>query len=430
MRDKIFPWVIALSALSVSGSAAFYSVYGLSKMFAGASLQVMIMAGSLEFAKLVIASLLHQYWSSINKILRAYLLIATLVLIAITSGGIYGFLSSAYSETSLKMENIDKQVELIEAKKTMFTEKLSSLKEENETVSENIKSLTNALSNNIVQYTDRNTGQLITTTSSANRKSFEAQLEKERERKDELTPQISAISDSISSLDLKVLELEMNSDVAAEIGPLKYIAELSGKTIDEVVNWYIIGLIFVFDPLAISLVVAANFAFSRIRRKEEDDDDRDDDGDGDDKDPEEPENRDPDPYPKGKEIFFDTVEEDDFSIEIQEKDSEESTEERKPSDPDSTIKKIWEDWNKEGQEEKEEWDEDHALDMVLNDMVEDVEEEEKKNEDQPQEVPNKVENTPTPGDTYVRGKRIDIERRKKPTISRPPIAERDPTTLR
>jgi len=429
MRDKIFPWVIALSALSVSGSAAFYSVYGLSKMFAGASLQVMIMAGSLEFAKIVIASLLHQYWSSINKILRAYLLIATLVLIAITSGGIYGFLSSAYSETSLKMENIDKQVELIEAKKTMFAEKLSSLKGENETVSENIKSLTNALSNNIIQYTDRNTGQLITTTSSANRKSFEAQLEKERERKDELTPQISAISDSISSLDLKVLELEMNSDVAAEIGPLKYIAEISGKTIDEVVNWYIIGLIFVFDPLAISLVVAANFAFSRIRRKEEDDDDEDDDN-GNDKDPEEPESIDPDPSPKGKEISFDTVEEDDFSIEIQRKDNEESTEERKPSDPDSTIKKIWEDWNKEELEEKQEWDEDHALDMVLNDMVEDVEEEEKKNEDQSQEVPSKVENTPVPGDTYVRGKRIDIEGRQKPKISRPPIAERDPTTLR
>jgi hypothetical protein len=429
MRDKIFPWVIALSALSVSGSAAFYSVYGLSKMFAGASLQVMIMAGSLEFAKLVIASLLHQYWSSINKILRAYLLIATLVLIAITSGGIYGFLSSAYSETSLKMENMDKQVELIEGKKTMFAEKLSSLKEENETVSENIKNLTNALSNNIVQYTDKNTGQLITTTSSANRKSFEAQLEKERERKDELIPQISAISDSISSLDLKVLELEMNSDVAAEIGPLKYIAELSGKTIDEVVNWYIIGLIFVFDPLAISLVVAANFAFSRIRRKEEDDgDDGDDDDNGDDKGPEEPEKRDPDPSPKGKEISFDTVEEDDFSIEIQGKDNEESPEERKPSDPDSTIKKIWEDWNKEEQREKEEWDEDHALDMVLNDMVEDIEEE--KNEDQPQEVPNKVENTPAPGDTYVRGKRIDMEGRQKPTISRPPIVERDPTTLR
>ena len=424
MRDKIFPWVIALSALSVSGSAAFYSVYGLSKMFAGASLQVMIMAGSLEFAKLVIASLLHQYWSSINKILRAYLLIATLVLIAITSGGIYGFLSSAYSETSLKMENIDKQVELIEAKKTMFTEKLSSLKEENETVSENIKSLTSALSNNVIQYTDRNTGQLITTTSSANRRSFEAQLEKERERKDELTPQISAISDSISSLDLKVLELEMNSDVAAEIGPLKYIAEISGKTIDEVVNWYIIGLIFVFDPLAISLVVAANFAFSRIRRKDEDDDNDDDKG------TEEPENRDPDPSPKGKAISFDPVEEDDFSIEIQEKDNKESSEERKPSDPDSTIKKIWEDWNKEEQEEKEEWDEDHALDVVLNDMVEDIEEEEKKNEDQPQEVPNKVENTPAPGDTYVRGKRIDIEGRQKPTISRPPIIERDPTTLR
>lgn len=426
MRDKIFPWVIALSALSVSGSAAFYSVYGLSKMFAGASLQVMIMAGSLEFAKLVIASLLHQYWSSINKILRAYLLVATLVLIAITSGGIYGFLSSAYSETSLKMENMDKQVELIEAKKTMFAEKLSSLKDENETVSENIKNLTNALSNNVVQYTDRNTGQLITTTSSANRRSFETQLEKERERKDELTPQISAISDSISTLDLEILELEMNSDVAAEIGPLKYIAELSGKSIDEVVNWYIIGLIFVFDPLAISLVVAANFAFSRIRRKDDDEEEN-----GDDRDPDSPDNTDPDPSPKGKEISFDGVEEDDFSIQITGEDNEESQEERKPSDPDSTIKKIWEDWNKEeDNDEEEEWDEEHALDMVLNDMVEDIEEEEKENEDQPQEVPNKVENTPAPGDTYVRGKRIDIEGRQKPSISRPPIAERDPTTLR
>ena len=104
MKKKLFPWLIALSALSVSGSAAFYSVSGLGKMFAGASLQVMVLAGSLEFAKLVTASLLYQYWSSINKGLKIYLSIATLILILITSAGIYGFLSSAYQETAFKVE--------------------------------------------------------------------------------------------------------------------------------------------------------------------------------------------------------------------------------------------------------------------------------------------------------------------------------------
>jgi len=93
MKRKLLPIVIALSALAVSGSAAFYSVFGLSKLFAGASTQVIIMASSLEFAKLVVASLLYQYWDSINKILRIYLSISVGILILITSGGIYGYLS-------------------------------------------------------------------------------------------------------------------------------------------------------------------------------------------------------------------------------------------------------------------------------------------------------------------------------------------------
>ena len=100
MKAKLFPIIIALAALSVSCSAAFYSVYGLGKLFAGASTQVMIMAGSLEFAKLVIASALYQYWDSINKILRTYLTIAIIVLMTITSAGIYGFLTGAYQMVS------------------------------------------------------------------------------------------------------------------------------------------------------------------------------------------------------------------------------------------------------------------------------------------------------------------------------------------
>ena len=103
IKRNLFPTIIALSALSVSASAAFYSVSGLSKLFAGATFEVIIMAGSLEVAKLVIASLLYQYWDTINKFLRTYLAIAAIVLVLITSMGIYGFLSAAYQETYQKL---------------------------------------------------------------------------------------------------------------------------------------------------------------------------------------------------------------------------------------------------------------------------------------------------------------------------------------
>ena len=88
IKKGFFPFLIAASALSVSASAAFYSVSGLSKLFAGASFEVIIMAASLEVAKLVIASLLYQYWDTINKWLRTYLTIAATVLVLITSMGI------------------------------------------------------------------------------------------------------------------------------------------------------------------------------------------------------------------------------------------------------------------------------------------------------------------------------------------------------
>ena len=114
IKERIFPTLIALSALSVSASAAFYSVSGLSKLFAGASTEVIIMAGSLEVAKLVIASLLYQYWSKLNKLLRIYLTTAATVLILITSVGIYGFLSAAYQQTANKAGNTEIQIQLLE----------------------------------------------------------------------------------------------------------------------------------------------------------------------------------------------------------------------------------------------------------------------------------------------------------------------------
>ena len=252
MKERIFPFVIALSALSVSASAAFYSVFGLAHLFAGASTQVIIMAGALEFAKLVVASLLYQYWDSINKLLRAYFVVATFILMVITSGGIYGYLSGAYQETATQSEFLDRQVAIIDQKRTRFIEQRDDLKL-------TVKELTTALSNpTMIQYVDKESQQLITTTSSRQRKLLESQL-------NEAKISLNAVTDSISVLDIRVLNAQIGNESARELGPLKYMATLTGQPMEKIVNWFMMLIIFVFDPLAIAMVVAANMAFAHVK---------------------------------------------------------------------------------------------------------------------------------------------------------------------
>ena len=266
MRARLFPFLIALSALAVSGSAAIYSVIGLSKLFAGASTQVIIMAGSLEFAKLVVASLLYQYWDTIGKVLRAYLSVAVLVLMMITSGGIYGFLSGAYHETATKSEFLDKSLAVLQIKQTRFEENKSDLNIEKKQVAQSISDLRISLSNpSQVQYIDRETQQLITTTSSSSRKALQSELDKTIEDRNNINLKLEVIQDSIMSLDTRLLDLEISNEDERELGPLKYLAETTGRDMDQVVNWFLLLIIFVFDPLAIAMVIAANFAFAQIK---------------------------------------------------------------------------------------------------------------------------------------------------------------------
>lgn len=268
MEKKILPYLVVLSALSVSLSAAFYSVTGLGKMFSGASMQVMIMMGSLEVAKLVLASLLYQYWGRLNNALKFYYFIALFVLMSITSAGIYGYLSSAYSETSNKVENIDKQVKVLDIKREMFQTQLNDARSEKERITSNITELTKGVTNNFVQSKDKK-GNIITTSSSANRKVYEEQLKSSQKRRDDILLSETALNDSITKIDLKKLDLETNSDLAGEVGPLKYIAKLTGSSMDQVINWFIIALMLVFDPLAVSLVVGANVIFGDKNKEKE-----------------------------------------------------------------------------------------------------------------------------------------------------------------
>lgn len=258
----VFPYVVLLAAFALAGSAAYYSVFGLSKLFSSQALAIIILAGSLEASKLISASYLHRYWNEISIAIRSYLMIAVFILMCITSLGIYGFLVSAYQDTAYKFENLETVIENLQTKKSRFETQLSQIDTEKKTVNRNIASLTGALSNNVIQYTDRNGNQVIRT-SSENRRAYESQLQAANLRLDQLITKQSALSDSVTSIDFQIIDLQTNSDVAAEIGPLKYIAKITGSSMDAVVNWLIILLIVVFDPLAIVLLISANKALAR-----------------------------------------------------------------------------------------------------------------------------------------------------------------------
>ena len=329
LKKGFFPSLLAFSALSVSASAAFYSVSGLSKLFAGASFEVIIMAGSLEVAKLVIASLLYQYWDTINKWLRTYLAIATVVLVLITSMGIYGFLSAAYQETYSKLLIQENQIEFIENKAKFYEEDLQRYDTELARISENINILSNAKASGIqVRDTTSSTGfrQTISTTEL---RLAQSRIAVEEENRKAVQSKREVAADSLQTFRLQILDLQNTNETASELGPLQYLSGLTGTPMDKIINWLLLVIIFVFDPLAISLVVAANFAFAQAFPKKEDEDNE---------------------YTPTNSVWDNVEDEDHYDAYVDRQEPE--------------------------NEDEEEWDEEHALDQVLNDMVEDMDEDE------------------------------------------------------
>jgi len=265
-KKYLFPLLIAFSALSVSASAAFYSVSGLSKLFAGAAFAVIVMAASLEIAKLVIASLLYQYRKNLPRLLKWYLSLACVVLILITSMGIYGFLSAAYQETAAKAGSIDSQIALIETKRDNIKEQLVVYNEEKSSINESVTSLRNGLSTNKIQYKDT-LGNIITTQSSSTRRVLTQQLDQAIERQTIINEKLDVLNQQLFEYEEEIVEVRLSDAVSSELGPLKYLSGLTGFPMDRIINWLLLTIIFVFDPLAIALVVAANFAFEQIRPK-------------------------------------------------------------------------------------------------------------------------------------------------------------------
>jgi exonuclease VII small subunit len=268
MKQKFLPWFLLFCAVGLSSTAAYYSVIGLSIVFAGVAIPVIIMGSFLEVSKIAIATYLHNAWKNTYTLLKIYLTIALVVLSVITSIGIYGLLSTGFQENIAKLEIGGKQIQNIEVKKQRFEEIKSELEKEKTTLDKDISQLRNALSTNTTtQSVDRTTGQVVTRANNANRKSFETQLTTAQASKDKISSKIDALNDSITNLDIKVLDMESKASESNELGAVQYVSEITGADVKTVANWFIFMLIFVFDPLAITLVIATNQAFDRIKPK-------------------------------------------------------------------------------------------------------------------------------------------------------------------
>ena len=231
--------IVFLSAISISVIAAGYSIAGLTALFAGAVVPIIAMGSALEVGKLVAASWLYNNWRNklVPKTIRAYLTFAVIVLVFITSMGIFGFLSKAHLDQVQPQSGNNIKIELID----------SQLNQQQIIIDRSQKTLT-LLDQTLEKYIDM---EYVTRGLK--------EREKQKPEREALTLAINEASDKIAELSDQKGSLQLEQDkIEAEVGPIKYIAELIyGDTakdhFDEAVRWVIIVLIFVFDPLAVLL---------------------------------------------------------------------------------------------------------------------------------------------------------------------------------
>ena len=231
-----FQITLGLSALFIAGCAAFFSVFGIGKLFSGAFLSVVIMASSLEIGKLVTASFLYRYWDKINLLQKVYMAAATIMLIFITSAGIFGYLSNAYQGATVEFE---KQTTAL-----LFKE------EQVEQLEEDKQFLLNELDQQVQSLPDN-------------------YITAKRKLREDYNPQILSINSELLDLKKEVGELKTNLvETGVDVGPAVYLARTFNTDIDTVVKFFIFILIFVFDPLAVMLVIAYNQVLLENKPKE------------------------------------------------------------------------------------------------------------------------------------------------------------------
>jgi hypothetical protein len=253
-------YILIFTALALSITGGLFSILGLSQLFAGASTAVIIMASVLEIGKVITTTALHTYWHKLARGLKIYLTISVGVLMIITSAGIYGFLSNAYQSTANKLEIHEGELGVLEAKKQTFEKTIADNDKIIVTKTKRAEQLNN-LRGNQESRLDNSTSNKNSKNARGDIENSDKQIQTLNSEIDVLNVKNTTLSDSVNVYNVKMIELKSGSDVAGEVGPLKYISELTGAPMANIVNYMILLLIFVFDPLAIALILATNRVF-------------------------------------------------------------------------------------------------------------------------------------------------------------------------
>jgi hypothetical protein len=247
--------LVGLSAVLVAGCAAYFSVTGLGVLFAGASVSVMVMAGALELAKLVAATYLKQEWDTLKGFNKWYLTISVATLMLITSAGIFGYLSNAFQQQNLELQKVERDIAVYQTQITKNDAEIARY--------------TNQLTNqqNIRNSQEANLSKQIDKDKSTSRvtqmiKTADKEIASVSKRIDELTIQNNVALDSINSIKNNNIELER------EVGGFRFVAEAFNVPLNDVVKFFILIIVLVFDPLAVALIIAFNGLI--MKRKEED----------------------------------------------------------------------------------------------------------------------------------------------------------------
>ena len=245
----MFTALVGIVALIVAGCAAFFSVQGLATLYAARYIAVCVMAGGLEIGKLVAASFLHRYWKTTSWLLKTYLTIAVVVLMGITSLGIFGFLTGAYQQSHVKVELTDTKQEALTSKKEFLKVEIDQLNARINTLNEARK----AQEKRLPELSRKSAAPIYEDI----RRSSE-EITATRTRLDKLTTELfDASQESINQ------KIEGSKEV--DIGTLKYVAKAFGVDMDTIVKWFTLAIVIVFDPLAVALILAYN---SLVEKKE------------------------------------------------------------------------------------------------------------------------------------------------------------------
>lgn len=249
-----FEKLVGLSSLFIASCAAFFSIIGIGMLFSGSSIAAMIMASSLEIGKLVATSFLYRYWQKSQFFLKSYLISAVLILMIITSAGIFGYLTGAYQQSALEMKISNQKIEVIESQKKYSQDKIDASKKR----IENIISLRNSqesrlnesMTNSLIARNPIQLRQIQQQTAD-----FIEQSQKDIETEN---LKIQKGIDELQSFDKQITDLRIQNGSKKDIQTFQFIADEFGVQLNKVVKWFIIALISVFDPLAVCLLLAYN----------------------------------------------------------------------------------------------------------------------------------------------------------------------------